>query len=137
MSFLKSECIRCKSNSTVDSISLICCSCAEIIVREFKKAEHTEKVNSIIESGRGKWYFSFDGEEGFLHVAFVKKTFWKKEKEFIEFSKMTEEEQEYLNAVLPFSFGLADELNFEVSIPIEDARKVLINLGMKELRNLS
>ena len=129
-----SNCVHCNKERTVESLSKVCIDCAYEIIACIKHFEQNVKAIPILEAGRGKWYFSFDGEEDvYPKVAFTTKNYWEEEGSFCEVHHLPEEDREYLYYATGDDMALCDEVNYELNISIEEARKKFLSLGMVEL----
>lgn len=139
--FSIAKCVLCKKKSLIENTSKICVSCAGKIKEAFSARNYEEKQKEILERGRGKWYFNLEkdphGFDRYL-LMFVPIAHWKQHDEFCEVHHLSEEDQEYLN-YLPIDMGACDELAFELddkTTPTK-ARKILLKLGLKELKDIN
>jgi hypothetical protein len=134
MEFEKGNCINCKKEFIIESEIKICLHCAAEIIGGIRHYEKKLNGKPILEAGRGKWYFSFDGPDSDSpSVAFTPISYWKVEDCFCEYHHLTEDEQEYLNYAVG-ELALMDETNFELyGMTVKEARKKFLELGMIEL----
>lgn len=140
MEFISYPCTRCgKPDNIVESEFKICYDCAGEIRDGFRAYDHLQKGALILEKGRGKWYFNIEEnahDKGTYSLAFTPINYWEVEDCFCEVHHLSEEDQDYL-FYIPIEMELCDELNYEFSISPDEARKILVDLGLVELTDLN
>lgn len=140
MEFISKVCARCgKPDGMVESEFKICFDCTGEIRDGFKSYDHLQKGALTLEKGRNKWYFNIEehpDNEGTYSLAFTPISYWEVENSFCEVHHLSEEDQDYL-FYIPIVMELCDELNYEFSISPDEARKILVGLGLVELTDLN
>ena len=136
--FKQGKCTCCSQTKTIEETIGLCYDCLGELRSLLRTYEHQQKGGPILEANRGKWYFSFDGEDDDdASVAFTPIAYWEKENSFCYYHYLSESEQEYLDYAVDRGMGLMDELNFELNCTIEEARQKFLKLGMIELTDLN
>jgi hypothetical protein len=129
-----SNCVHCNKERVVETLTKVCIECAYSIISCIRHFEQNVKAAPILEAGRGKWCFNMEVSVGECYtVAFTPLKYWEEEDSFCEVHHLSEEDQEYLYYATGDDMALCDEVNYELNIDSDEARKKFLELGMIEL----